>query len=143
MPTPLSKKLGIKEAQAVWTVNSPDEFDSLLAPLPDGAKVIEIDLFQPETAPFSLCILFVGSREELFASFSLLFPMTGPKSMIWISWPKKASKVPTDLSFDVVQKLGLSRGLVDNKVCSISDVWSAVRFVVRLENREDWSPEQF
>jgi len=138
LASPLFKKLGIKPDQEVWTMNDPEEFGGLLAPLPSGASLRPVDPFEMPGEVFELCILFAQNQEELFPSFSILLPSIGAQSAIWFCWPKKSSGVRSDLSFDIVQKLGLSNGLVDNKICSINPVWSAIRFSVPLERRANW-----
>ena len=77
---------------------------------------------------------------ELEARFGALAAAMQPAGGLWIGWPKKAAKMDTDLAFDVVQRIGLDAGLVDNKVCAIDDTYSGLRFVVRLENRDGWPP---
>lgn len=138
MATPLSKKLGIKSGMNVWTVHAPDQFETLLQPLPEGADLIEMDLAGVNGSCFELAILFAESELELRHGFNQLFGCMGATSTLWLSWPKKSSKKKSDLSFQIVQQLGLSVGIVDNKVCSVDEVWTAIRMVVRLENRPQW-----
>jgi hypothetical protein len=80
-------------------------------------------------------VFFTTSREELERRFDQLRKTMGPADGLWIAWPKKAAKIDTDLDFDIVQRIGLDAGLVDNKSAAIDDLWQAVRFVSRLEDR--------
>ena len=80
-------------------------------------------------------VYFTTSREELERRFASLKATLAPADGLWIAWPKKASKLETDLDFEAVQSLGLAAGLVDNKSCAIDESWQAVRFVYRLEDR--------
>jgi hypothetical protein len=80
-------------------------------------------------------VLFTTRREELERRFATLRDTLGPADGFWIAWPKKAAKVETDLSFEVVQQVGLDHGLVDNKSASIDETWQALRFVYRVKDR--------
>jgi hypothetical protein len=80
-------------------------------------------------------VLFTTSREELERRFAELKATLAPADGLWIAWPKKASKIETDLTFEEVQRIGLAEGLVDNKSAAVDDDWQAVRFVYRLRDR--------
>jgi hypothetical protein len=80
-------------------------------------------------------VFFTTSREELERRFDAFRGTMGPADGLWIAWPKKASKLETDLDFDTVQRIGLDAGLVDNKSAAVDDLWQALRFVIRLEDR--------
>jgi hypothetical protein len=80
-------------------------------------------------------VLFTTERADLAARFPRLVELLGPAEGVWIAWPKKASRIETDLDFDAVQTVGLEAGLVDNKSCAIDEDWQARRFVRRLEDR--------
>jgi hypothetical protein len=80
-------------------------------------------------------VFFTTSREELESRFDALRKTMRPADGLWIAWPKKASKIETDLEFDIVQKIGLDAGLVDNKSAAVDNLWQALRFVYRLEDR--------
>ena len=82
-------------------------------------------------------VLFTTSRDELERRFAALKATLAPADGLWVAWPKKASKLDTDLTFDLVQEIGLAAGLVDNKSCAIDDDWQAVRFVYRLRDRQE------
>ena len=84
---------------------------------------------------FDVVVFFTTSREELERRFPALKATMGPADGLWVAWPKKAAKIETDLDFDTVQRIGLDAGLVDNKSAAIDDLWQAVRFVYRLEDR--------
>jgi len=127
--TPLPRKLGIKERSRVALVGAPEGFPDVLGPLPAGAALV------PPRGPLDVIVLFAGLRAELEGSFSGLARELAPAGGLWVAYPKKASRVPTDLSFAEVQEIGLAAGLVDNKSCAIDEVWSGVRFVIRLRDR--------
>jgi hypothetical protein len=80
-------------------------------------------------------VFFTTSRDELERRFHALRKTMGPADGLWVAWPKKASRIETDLDFDTVQRIGLDAGLVDNKSAAIDDLWQALRFVYRLEDR--------
>jgi hypothetical protein len=80
-------------------------------------------------------VLFTTSREELERRFEALKATLAPADGLWVAWPKKASKIESDLTFDEVQRIGLDAGLVDNKSAAVDDEWQAVRFVYRLRDR--------
>ena len=83
-----------------------------------------------------MTVFFTASRAELEARFGALKETLAPADGLWIAWPKKASKIETDLDFEAVQQIGLDAGLVDNKSCAIDEDWQAVRFVYRLDDRK-------
>ncbi|HEX6058035.1 MAG TPA: DUF3052 domain-containing protein [Gemmatimonadaceae bacterium] len=128
--TPLAKKLGIAEGGRVSLVGAPTGFEALLDPLPGGVR-----FGSSRTAPVDLVLLFVDSAAVLEQRFGCEADRLDRAGMLWIAWPKKASKRPTDLTEDVVRRIGLDAGLVDVKVCAIDDVWSGLKFVRRLRDR--------
>jgi len=83
----------------------------------------------------AVTVLFTASRDELAERFPALVATLAPADALWVAWPKKASPVESDLSFEAIQATGLANGLVDNKSCSIDDDWQALRFVYRLADR--------
>ena len=130
--TPLAKKLGIKPGHVVAVLGlAPASFERALEP-PEGARVFR----QLRPTPFDVIVLFVDRLAELESRFSKVVARLHPAGGLWVAWPKKASRKPTDITEDVVRRVGLAGGLVDNKVCAIDDVWSGLRLVVRVENRE-------
>ncbi len=128
--TPLVKKLGIKEGSRIAFIGNPRGLLKELGPLPPGVTVAA-----GSQKPLDLILLFVKGRSELKEQFAALAHKLTPSGMLWIAWPKKASGVFTDLSFEVVQRVGLEAGLVDTKICAIDAVWSGLKFVIRLKNR--------
>jgi hypothetical protein len=128
--TPLDRKLGIKPEHTVALLNAPDGFGDYLGPLPDGAHVVDVP-----TAKLDVALLFVREAADLRRSFARVAKRLHPAGGLWVAWPKKASGVATDLTEDVVRRIGLDAGLVDNKVCAIDDVWSGLRFVIRRQDR--------
>ena len=127
--TPLIKKLGIKPGFNVLFVNAPAGFTNDLE-LPN-------DVVARPTARTRLdfVLLFVKSQKELEQKFSLLAAKLTPAGMLWISWPKKTSRVQTDLNENVIRHIGLAKGMVDVKVCAVDEVWSGLKFVFRLKDR--------
>ncbi|HEX9943998.1 MAG TPA: DUF3052 domain-containing protein [Thermoanaerobaculia bacterium] len=129
--TPLPKKLGIREGLRVALIGAPEGFESILDPLP--AKVTLARRIGPP--PLDVILFFTKRRADLEKRFPSLAAAVAPSGGLWIAWPKKSSGVPTDLTETVVREIGLASGLVDNKVCAVDDVWSGLRFVVRLKDR--------
>jgi hypothetical protein len=130
--TPLPKKLGIKADHAVALVGAPAGFAGTLEPLPD--QVTMQDGLAGDV-PLDVIVWFVVSRGELAERLDSLRARMAPGCGLWVAWPKRASKVPTDVTEDVVREIALPTGLVDNKVCAIDPVWSGLRLVVRRELR--------
>ena len=128
--TPLYRKLGMKEESRVALLGAPEGFEAALGPLPAGVKVLR------RLAPdLDVAVLFVTERRQLERRFDQVAAAIKPAGGFWVAWPKRASKVPTDLTEDVLREVGLPQGLVDNKVCAVTEVWSGLRFVWRKENR--------
>jgi hypothetical protein len=128
--TPLARKLGIKDEARVAVLGAPEGFDHELGPLPPGVRLLR------RLAPdLDIVILFVSERRDLERRFPAVAASITPAGGFWVAWPKRASKVPTDLTEDVLREVGLPQGLVDNKVCAVTEVWSGLRFVWRKENR--------
>jgi hypothetical protein len=133
--TPLARKLGIKEGSRLALLGAPEGFDKELAPLPDGVHVLR--RLGPD---LDVAVLFVTERKELEQRFPEVAAAITPAGGFWIAWPKKSSKVPTDVTEDVLREVGLPQGLVDNKVCAVTEIWSGLRFVWRKENRPQARP---
>lgn len=128
--TPLTKKLGIKEGCKVYTQNAPSHYLELLAPLPIGVEVttrLSNDL--------DMVHFFTHQKSELQKSLPSLIGKIKQDGMIWVSWPKKASKLPTDINEDVVREVAVPLGLVDIKVCAVDEIWSGLKLVIRKEFR--------
>jgi hypothetical protein len=128
--TPLSAKLGIKAGSSVLAVNAPANYESLLAPMPTDVKFV-----RKLSPSVDLIHLFIKSAAEMDAKLRVWRHAMRPDGMIWISWPKKASKVPTDITEDVIREIALPLGLVDVKVCAVDETWSGLKLVVRKELR--------
>jgi hypothetical protein len=128
--TPLVKKLGVRPGARAHFVNAPGSFEDTLGPLPDGAR-----LLRRPSAPLDFILLFVDREADLVAALARLQPTLARDGMVWVAWPKKASRVPTDLTEDVVRRVALDAGLVDVKVCAIDDTWSGLKLVYRLADR--------
>lgn len=128
--TPLIKKLGIKEGSSVIIINAPENYDETLGELPIGA-VLKNKL----TGTFDFIQFFTEYISELNSNFNNLKNHLKPGGALWISWPKKASKIDTDLDENKIRKIGLAQGLVDIKVCAVDETWSGLKFVFRLKDR--------
>jgi hypothetical protein len=133
--TPLARKLGIAEGSRVALLGAPDGFDDELALFPDGVTVL-----RRLAAGIDVAVLFVTERRELERRFPSAAKAIFPAGGLWVAWPKRSSKVQTDLTEDVLREVGLPHGLVDNKVCAVTEVWSGLRFVWRKENRRPERP---
>ncbi len=130
--TPLPRKLGIGEGDEVALIGAPERFEDTLGELPDVAS-LHTDL--ADDARYDVILAFVTQRSELEAELPRLRARMAPACGLWIAWPKRASRVPTDMSDQVVRDVALPTGLVDNKVCAIDDTWSGLRLVIRREDR--------
>ena len=124
--TPLAGKLGIAPSSRVRPVAAPDDYLALLAPLPDGVVFEDAASVQTDIAH-----VFVVQRDELARHLATLRRQLRPDAALWVSWPKKASKVPTTVTEDVIRELALPLGFVDVKVCAVSEIWSGLKLVVR------------
>jgi len=128
--TPLAKKLGIKQADLVCLLNAPPGFRKLLEPLPEGVRFMS-----RFDAKARLAHLFTTRKAELAKTLATCRKSLGPDAAIWVSWPKKAAKVPTDITEDVIREVALPMGLVDIKVCAVDETWSGLKLVLRKELR--------
>ncbi|HYJ82887.1 MAG TPA: hypothetical protein VEW26_08620 [Allosphingosinicella sp.] len=129
--TPLARKLSLKDGQRVW-------WDAM----PGGVRTeveredLALDLLPVPEAPIDAAHIFVTGYAEMEAKLAELRPLLAPGGFIWVSWPKKTSKVPTDISEDRIREAILpSTDLVDVKVCAIDAVWSGLKLMVRRERR--------
>lgn len=129
--TPLVKKLGIKPGFKVFFANPPDNLQTLLGELPKN-----LTLLNKPMNPVDYIHLFTKNREELQTQLPILKEALAINGLFWISWPKKAAKVATDLDGNVVRDIGLQNGLVDVKVCAVDGIWSGLKFVYRLKDRK-------
>lgn len=128
--TPLARKLGLKEGCTVAILDEPAGYRTLLAPVPAG-----VEFTSQATGTTDIAHAFVTARDELAAHLQALRKTLTPEAALWISWPKKASKVPTDITEDTIRELALPLGFVDIKVCAVDAVWSGLKLVVRKELR--------
>lgn len=127
---PLAQKLGIKPGQRLIILNPPADYAATLGELPDGVDVAATLDVQVDFIHF-----FTPQQAELEAAFPRLKAALLPTGMLWISWPKKAAKMPTDLDENIIREIGLAIGLVDVKVAAVDERWSALKFVYRLKDR--------
>lgn len=128
--TPLAAKLGIREGGRVVLRSAPPNYLRLLAPLPEGvvfARTLDerVDVVH----------LFVKKRSKLVDGLVALLPKIRSDAAIWVSWPKKASKVVTEITEDTIREVALPMGLVDVKVCAVDEIWSGLKLVLRKEHR--------
>jgi hypothetical protein len=126
--TPLPKKLGIKEQYRVAFLDLPADVKAELK----GALV---SCHIAKDGPVDFAMIFVKTASELKKQFPVLARQLVPAGMLWVSWPKKASGVATDLNENEVRRIGLEAGLVDVKVCAVSEIWSGLKFVIRVKDR--------
>jgi hypothetical protein len=129
--TPLAKKLGIKPGTTLIVVGDvPAEYQSWLAPLPE-----KVTLTSRGKPPLGAVHVFVTKRAELEKHLRHIRKTLVPDGYVWISWPKKPSRVPTNVSEDVIREVCLPLGFVDIKVCAVSEVWSGLKLVIRVSER--------
>ena len=123
--TPLPRKLGIKPGHRVLVLGAPDGFalDDVTASCTTARGKADV------------IVSFHDRRADLARRMPRLRELMEPAAGLWIAWPKRASKLPTDLTEDVVRELALANTLVDNKVCAIDETWSGLRLVIRLRDR--------
>ena len=126
----LVEKLGIKPGANILILNAPEDYNRSLGELPTGVFVASslgstLDFIQ----------FFAKDREALEQNFPALKQALTPNGQLWISWPKKSAKIPTDLDENVVREIGLQNGLVDVKVIAVDEVWSGLKFVYRIKDR--------
>jgi hypothetical protein len=127
--TPLVQKLGIKAGMRLYVEGAPRGYFHTLRGIPTVVQATRLK------GPLDFIQFFVTAKDELVAKFPALVEALLPDGMLWISWPKQASKVDTDLTEDVVRAVALENGLVDVKVCAVDAVWSALKLVRRLKDR--------
>ena len=128
--TPLIQKIGIKPGHRVLLRNHPASFVKDLGKFPEGAKSTD-----RLSGKANVIVYFTERLAELEKDFARLSAALVPDGMLWIGWPKKASGRPTDLTEDIVRRVGLECGLVDVKVCAIDETWSGLKFVIRVKDR--------
>jgi hypothetical protein len=129
--TPLVKKLGIKEGFKIFLLNAPENYLQLVSPLPQEVKIL-----QEITGETDLIHIFSTKRIDLVEDLKDSLSKLKTNGVIWVSWPKKSSRVPTDVTGDTIREVALPLGLVDIKVCAIDEIWSGLKLVIRRENRK-------
>jgi hypothetical protein len=125
--TPLDRKLGIKENFRTMLVGMPSEVRAELKAALASCQEQKNDL--------DFAMIFVQKQADLLKAFPRIAKQLAPAGMVWISWPKKSSGVASDLDENLVRDIGLKAGLVDVKVCAVNDVWSGLKFVIRVKDR--------
>jgi hypothetical protein len=128
--TPLPKKLGIKAGFRVHFVDAPPEVRAEL-----NGEFAGCEIVREGKTPLDFAMLFTKSKTTLTKEFQRIAKLLAPAGMLWVSWPKKSSGVATDLDENIVREIGLAAGLVDVKVCAVTEVWSGLKFVRRLKDR--------
>jgi hypothetical protein len=127
--TPLPKKLGIKEQFRVALLGMPADVKAELESALASCKVAK-------DGSLNFAMIFVKTAAELKEQFPRLAKQLAPAGMLWVSWPKKTSGLTSDLNENEVRRIGLEAGLVDVKVCAVSEIWSGLKFVIRVKDRE-------
>jgi hypothetical protein len=128
--TPLLKKLGLKAGHRAWVLHPPEHYFEALAPLPE-----DVEIKSTLRASLNFAHFFVSRQADFKKYIIAARDHLQPDGMIWVSWPKKAAKVPTDLDENVIRDFGLKSGLVDVKVCAVDEVWSGLKFVIPVKDR--------
>jgi hypothetical protein len=128
--TPLAKKLGIKEGFRVAFYNQPEYYFRLFTDFPPGVKIIN------NKTKVDFIHYFVKEEKQLLKDIIRLKNQIEQNGMIWISWPKKSSKVETDITEDVIRNIALKNGLVDIKVCAVDETWSGLKLVIPVKDRK-------
>jgi len=128
--TPLAKKLGIKEGFKMRLINPPKYYFELITDMPENISIIKDTKIKKNFIHY-----FVKQLKDLNTNIVSLKNEIEPNGIIWVSWPKKASKVATDITEDVVRNIALANGLVDIKVCAVDEIWSALKLVIPVKDR--------
>jgi hypothetical protein len=128
--TPLAAKLGIKAGMKVHVAGGPDDYLQLVSPLPP-----EVTIKTRLASDIDIVHCFVTEKKKLAEKLVLYREKLRPDAAVWVSWPKKAAKVPTDITEDTIREVALPLGFVDIKVCAVTEVWSGLKLVVRKELR--------
>ena len=129
--TPLPRKLGIKPGMSIAVLEAPPDIDAILGDLPNGVTISHRLIGHCD-----LVLIFITRQGDLASGLPALINAIAPNGMIWVAWPKRASKIETDMTEDVIREIVLpTGGLVDVKVCAIDHVWSGLKLVIRKERR--------
>jgi hypothetical protein len=124
--TPLAKKLSLKDGTRVWRDGMPEN-----VALEIDREELQVEWLDAPNSPIDAAHIFVTERAALETKLAELKAMLGPGGFIWVSWPKKASKVPTDITEDTIRDICLPMGLVDVKVCAVDEIWSGLKLIIR------------
>ena len=127
--TPLAKKLSLRDGQRVWFDNMPEDVADEI-----GDYALDLTFVDPAQG-IDAAHIFVTERADLAAKLATLRNQIAPDGQVWVSWPKKAAKVPTDITEDTIRELALPMGFVDTKVCAVDETWSGLKLVIRKELR--------
>lgn len=128
--TPLARKLNLRDGMRVWFSQMPESvFDEI------AEYALDLTLLSAPEPGMDAAHLFVTERARLADMLTMLRETIAPDGQVWVSWPKQASKVATDITEDTIREVGLPMGLVDTKVCSVDDTWSGLKLVIRKELR--------
>ena len=130
--TPLARKLSLKPGMRVWWDGMPDAIRDEIE-----SEGLQLERLERPEAPIDAAHIFVTERAEMAADLNRILPHLAPAGFIWVSWPKKASRLPTDITEDVIREVALPMGLVDIKVCAVDETWSGLKLVIRKELRGD------
>ena len=128
--TPLARKLSLKDGTRIWRDGMPESVAAEIA-----AEGLQLELLGSPQAPIDAAHIFVSERAQLEAKLRQLLPILDRAGFIWVSWPKNSSKLPTDITENVIRDVALPMGLVDVKVCTVDQVWSGLKLVIRRESR--------
>jgi len=128
--TPLVAKLGIKPDYEIVVYNEPRAYDQIVKHIPEGVRFAS-----NPTASTSMVHIFATHKNDLVRLLRLCLVRLNPEASIWVSWPKKSSRVPTEVTEDAVREIALPLGLVDIKVCAIDEIWTALKLVTRKTKR--------
>jgi hypothetical protein len=128
--TPLAKKLSLKAGQRAWFEGMPEGVRAEIGP-----EAVGIELLAAAKSPIDAAHVFVTERAKLEDAIARLLPLLAATGFLWVSWPKKASKVPTDITEDTIRDVALPTGLVDVKVCAVDETWSGLKLMIRKARR--------
>ena len=129
--TPLVKKIGIKPADRVLFASAPKGFEKEIGAMPD-----DVQMLNGASKDLNVALFFTDKRSQLEKELPRLKTKIAQNGMIWIAWPKKASKVLTDLTEDIIRDTALVLGLVDVKVCAVNEIWSGLKLVIPVKDRK-------
>jgi hypothetical protein len=128
--TPLAKKLSLKDGQRAWWDAMPDTVRAEI-----GGAALSLEMLAKPEAPIDAAHIFVNARFALDEKVRGLLPLLARNGFLWVSWPKKASKMPTDINEDFIREVALPLGLVDVKVCAVDAIWSGLKLMIRRDRR--------